>query len=358
MPAPWLTAAVGTWVAREVGVRALAILLLAGGVLAALVLTGYAGAESIEAALVSVTWWQLALIAALSALSMVIDTLGWRYALPRNRARFRTLFAARCAGEAVNVLTLVASVGGEAMKAWLLRRHVPYEDSVPSLIIAKTAEVVAQTGLLLVAVAVGWLTGSVGSALLTVIGYLLVVEILAVGGFVWVQTAGVIGKGGRLASWAGIDGPEHARRLDAALRGFYRDEWPRFLKATGVYFAGWLLGAVEARVILDSLAVPGSLTLAVMIAGLESAVRFATFFVPGNVGVLEGSNAAAFGALGLGATAGLTFTLVRRARQALWIVLGLLVLATMRRTAWVAAERSARAPILSPSEEPSQRLAA
>jgi uncharacterized membrane protein YbhN (UPF0104 family) len=310
--------------------RRLGVALVAVGGIALIAIVGQVGVGSIGAALARMTWWQFGLICLVSALGMLLDTIGWRYTLPKTRVPFRRLLAVRCAGEAVNVVTALASVGGEAMKAWLLRHQIPYEESVPSLVLAKTAEVVAQTALLAFAVAIGWMTGGVSSAVLTAIGYMLVVEVLGVGGFLGVQVFGLLGKAGRLADWLGVGGAGQVERMDQTLRGFYRQEWRRFLKATGVYFVGWLLGAVEARLILDSLALPGSLSLATVIAGLDSAVRFATFFVPGSLGVLEGTNAAAFGAFGLGATTGLAFTLVRRARQMVWIALGVLILMAMR----------------------------
>jgi uncharacterized membrane protein YbhN (UPF0104 family) len=52
--------------------------------------------------------------------------------------------------------------------------------------------------------------------------------------------------------------------------------------------------------------------------------------VPAGLGAFEGANAAAFGALGYGAAAGLAFSVVRRARQIVWIGVGLLVLLGMR----------------------------
>ena len=52
--------------------------------------------------------------------------------------------------------------------------------------------------------------------------------------------------------------------------------------------------------------------------------------MPASVGALEGANAAAFNALDLGAAGGLAFSLVRRARQIMWIVAGLAVLGVMR----------------------------
>jgi uncharacterized membrane protein YbhN (UPF0104 family) len=310
-------------------VRALQIILFAGGALGLFALVSYVGAESIASALTRITVWQFVLICLLYGVNVVIDTLAWRYTLARDRAPFHRLLAARCAGEAVNVITALASVGGEAIKAWLLRREIPYEESVPSLVLAKTAEVLAQALMLATAILIAWTTGTVGPALLTAMGYLLLVEVLGVGGFVWVQMAGVVGKTGRILSWAGVEALRRAQRLDVALRGFYRDEWRRFLLSMGLHFAGGLVGVVEALLILHSLKLPGSLIMATIIDALWSAVRFATFFVPASLGPLEGAIAAAFGVVGFGASAGLAFTIVRRARQVVWIGLGVVILMAM-----------------------------
>jgi len=88
--------------------------------------------------------------------------------------------------------------------------------------------------------------------------------------------------------------------------------------------------AVEATLMLWLLGVTTSVTTATVVEALGSGVRFASFMVPAGLGVFEGANAAAFGALGFGAAAGLAFSVVRRARQIVWIALGLLVLVCMR----------------------------
>ena len=97
----------------------------------------------------------------------------------------------------------------------------------------------------------------------------------------------------------------------------------------GFHFVGWLIGAVEALVILSSLGLPASLPAAMVVEALGSGVRFATFFVPASLGPLEGANAAAFTAFGWAASAGLAFTLVRRVRQAVWIGVGVAILVAM-----------------------------
>jgi uncharacterized protein (TIRG00374 family) len=306
-------------------------LLLVLGASVLVVLVYRLGAESVVGALARVTWWQFALVCLVHGLNVALDTYGWRCALA-HPAPFRRLLAARCAGDAANVLTAVASVGGEAVKVWVLRHEIPYDKSVPSLVVSKTAEVVAQALLLAVGIAVAWMSDAVGPGLRTAMLSLLLGEVLAVGGFLGVQVAGVVGKVGRLLSWAGARGVAHAEKLDASLRGFYRENWRRFLVSVVLFFVGWLVGVVQALLILQSLDLPGSLATATIVEALWSGVRFATFFVPASLGALEGANAGAFGALGYSASAGLAFTLVRRASQVVWIAIGVMVLLAMRPT--------------------------
>ncbi|HEY7249781.1 MAG TPA: hypothetical protein VIG37_04740, partial [Methylomirabilota bacterium] len=66
-----------------------------------------------------------------------------------------------------------------------------------------------------------------------------------------------------------------------------------------------------------------------VIEALGAGVRFAAFLVPASLGAFESANAAAFEAMGLGAGAGLAFSFVRRARQVVWIGIGLVVLVAM-----------------------------
>jgi uncharacterized membrane protein YbhN (UPF0104 family) len=294
-------------------------LLLAAGAVLLLVLVYRLGAADVAGAMSRIAWWQFALICLLQGVNVAIDTYGWQCVLGRDRASFRRLLAARCAGDAANVLTAVASVGGEALKAWLLRREIPYEESVPSLIVSKTAEVVAQTLLLAVGLLVASLSDAVGPGLRSAMGYLLVVEVIAVAGFVAVQVAGVVGRAGRAFRFTGRGGS--AERLDDALRTFYREELPRFSLSVVLYFAGWMIGAVQALITVGA---------AIVIEALWSGVRFVTFFIPASLGTLEGANAAAFRAFAFAASAGLAFTLVRRACQAVWIALGVVILLAMR----------------------------
>ena len=277
--------------------------------------------------------WRLALVACFPvALVMLFDTLGWRFAFLRDGVAFRTLVTARLAGEAFNVATPTAALGGEAVKAWLLRGAVPLEASVPSVIVAKTTITIAQGLFLLLGVVLAWSSAPPGSPLLYGMLWLLAIETVALAGFVVAQTRGMFAWGGRLLVQLGVPAGGHAAlgRIDQVLARFYRTAPLRLALSIGFHLVAWLLGAVETWLILGFLGVSVSLTTATVIEAFGTAIRFATFLIPASLGALEGGFVATFAALGLGTTPAVAFSLVRRLREAVWVGIGLGAFALMR----------------------------
>src|SRR4029077_17791544 len=96
--------------------------------------------------------WRSLLVCLPFALIMAVETPGGRSACAYDRVPFLRLMAARIAGESVSVMTAVSPVGGDAVKVWFLRPHVPYRESVASVIIAKTTITLSQALFLLMGV--------------------------------------------------------------------------------------------------------------------------------------------------------------------------------------------------------------
>src|SRR2546430_16632326 len=101
-------------------VKILRTLLFAGGVVLLVFLVIRIGAGPIVSVLSRMAWWQLVLICLPYGLIMAFDTLGWRYAFADKPAPYGRMLLARIAGEALNLVTALGSVGGEAVKSWLL----------------------------------------------------------------------------------------------------------------------------------------------------------------------------------------------------------------------------------------------
>jgi glycosyltransferase 2 family protein len=304
--------------------------------LAGLILLGVLIAENDPAAILasirSLSWRLGVLLVFPAVLVALLDALGWRYAFARDRVGLGRLFWVRTAGEAFNMITPTASVGGEAVKVWLLRGRAPADESLPSVIVAKTTITLGQGVLLLVGVVLAGRLTSADSRLLAAMHWLLVLEIVALGIFVLLQTRGLLGWSGRVLERFGVRGRRLAvlGRADDALALFYRNHPARFALSIAFHFGGWLLGAAETYLILLFLGEPVSPLTAVVIEAFGTGIRFATFFIPGSVGTFEGGSVAIFVALGLSATLGLSYSLVRRIREAAWVALGLLIFALLR----------------------------
>ena len=278
--------------------------------------------------------WRLGIVVFFPAVLVALfDTLGWRYAFLSGIVPFGPLAASRLAGEAFNMATPTAAVGGEAVKAWLLRGHAPLDATLASVIVAKTTITLGQGFYFLLGVVVAWRTGLTGSALLHGMLWLLGIEAVALGLFVLVQTRGMLGWTLRLLERLGVRplrGQATLGRVDAALGQFYRSAPERLGLSIGFHFIAWALGSVETWLILKFLGSEVSLATATVIEAFGTAVKVATFLVPASLGVLEGGFLATFATLGLSSTTAISFSLVRRLREAVWVAIGLIAFAVMR----------------------------
>jgi putative membrane protein len=288
---------------------------------------------AIAASIARVGWRLAVVIVFPNVLVALFDVLGWRYAFTRDAVGFATLFWTRLAGEAINLTTPTAALGGEAVKTWLLRDHVPLSESLSSVIVAKTTITTAQGLLLLLGVVLAWTVFPADSRLLTAMEWLLALELVALAIFVLAQTRGLAAFGGRLLARFGAHRfarHEGLGRVDRALAEFYLRQPGRLSLSIACHFVAWLLGALETWIVLSFLGTPVSLVTATVIEAFGTGIRFATFMIPGSLGALEGGYAATFAALGLGGTMGVSFSLIRRIREIVWIAAGLVTFALLR----------------------------
>src|SRR5262249_45125028 len=90
------------------------------------------------------SWRGLIVLVSPGSLVVFLDTLGWWFTFTRPPRSLVHLAAVRLAGEAVNMTTPTASIGGEPVKAFLLRPEVPARDAIVSVIADKTTVVASQ----------------------------------------------------------------------------------------------------------------------------------------------------------------------------------------------------------------------
>ena len=272
----------------------------------------------------------------------LFDALGWRATLGRHaeRIRFGRLFMIRMAGEAVNFSTPAAYLGGEPMKAYLLSRYgVPLVDGLASVVTAKTTMTLAQVLFILIGVAATFallnrsseliLTGLVG---LMMLGF-------GIGVFMAVQRRGLFVGISRLLERIGLrirwlkEREKKLEALDEAISDFYSRDRRGFISSLLYFFIGWVIGAAEVYLILYLLGEPRSFLTAFAIEALAVFVKGGTSFIPGSVGGQEAGTVMLFVAFGYTSATGVTFAIVRRFREILWLIFGLLALAAENRRA-------------------------
>jgi glycosyltransferase 2 family protein len=288
------------------------------------------GLASIGASFRMLSWRLLVVLVFPCTVFKLFDTLGWLWTFPGERPSLFTLLKVRLVGQAVNATTPTGTLGGDAVKAWLLRDRVSPRESVASLIVVKTTMLASQGLFLALGVLLARHVLPVRTPLLPPMELLLVLESLAVVGFVAVQLAGAVRGGQRVIARLGISAArfgDAARDVDRALVTFYRRRPGRLSLSVACNLLGWLASAGETWLILRFLGVDVSIPTALVIEAFSTGVRFATFFVPAQIGVAEGGSVAACVALGLSSATGLSLALVRRVRETAWIGVGLLLLA-------------------------------
>ena len=291
------------------------------------------GPGAVVQAFTDLSWRLLIILVFPFGLTTLLDTLGWRYAFRRDTVPFRALLGARLAGEAFNLTTPTASMGGEAVKAWLVRPWAPLAEGLPSVIIAKTTIVIGQALFVMVGLVAAHIALASDSLVIRGMQWLLLIQVVAVAGFVAVQAGGALRGSTRWLQrfgWLSDHRREPLAQINDELAHFYRREPRRLTLSILFHFLAWLVGALEPWLILHWMGLPVSLAEAVAIEAFSSGIRFAAFLVPGYLGALEAGHMAIFVALGLGAPAGLSFTLVRRVREVAWTGVGFLALTTLR----------------------------
>lgn len=307
------------------------MIVLALGVLAIIALLVHVGIGEVVGLLASLGWRAPLIVVPFVFISMA-DALGWARTLSdhgRRRLSLSRIYWIRLAGEAVSNLTPTAGLGGEPLKAYLLRQHgIASGEGIASVVIAKTAIVCSQflftlLGLLLFLDHLGVLRDRAPMLFAAAVGAVVVCVILILGqrrGF----AAGAVRLLHRIgARWSFVQRLERqAEAIDHALLRYYRDD-PRGFALTTTYHAlGWLLGAGEVMFLFYLMGVHCDWRQAIIIESLTQATMAAAAFSPGGLGVQEISGTILCRLVGIGEAAGAALMLLKRARELIFTAVG------------------------------------
>jgi hypothetical protein len=281
--------------------------------------------------------------------AVCLDTVGWQRIFTEMglRLRLRRLLSVRFATEAVLMSAPGGSVLSDTIKPFVLKAtdRVPISATLTSVTLRKWAIMAAEVPYLVI----GWLVGFglYRAASSAVIGQPTGFEWIAIGVITGLLACVSIGyamlSGGRMTERvymillrvlpgflrvhlrAAHDG---ARSLDAYLRQVFTQRRRGLALAVGLYVVHWFIEAFETWLIVRLLGFPIDFMHAVAIESACSFLRAMAFFVPAGLGVQDLGYAILFGVAGVpdAVDFGLAFTLVKRSKELVWVLIGYCIL--------------------------------
>ena len=252
----------------------------------------------------------------------------------RNADRpFSRLYRIYWMGDAGNYLI---PGGGEAVKALLLSELGGGAEAAAALTLHKQAELAAQCAYAVVGVgAVAlWLDLPRAVAVAALSGTLLLLVFLLVLTRALARSP-FSGALERLARW-----PFLARRLeglhvgareaDSRIAAFHARHPGRFAAASALCLLGYAGGLLDAWLVLRLLAPGAGWPYWLAVEVLPMVLNNAVLFIPGKLGGAEGIRTGVFLLIGLSASQGAAFAILRRARELAWVLPGWALLAFER----------------------------
>ena len=291
------------------------------------------GWPAIAANISAIGPWFFALVGLYLFAQLAFMAGWWVVFHPRLRcSRFLPLFGVYLAGDSVNYLVPSGNMAGEPVKAHLVRHVVGLGHAVTSITVHKHAELVAQ-----------WMFLVAGTAICLWHFHLPTPVMLAVGGILaflggsllalsWALRRGSLtALLQRVAAWRPVAALVRRHRasleaLDARIATFYRARGRWFAAATAWCLIGWCGGLLESYLVLRFLAPGAGWPTAVAVETLAMTLNSVIAFIPGRLGSAEGVRVGVCMLLGLPAALGVTYGLVRRGRELIWILPGIVVL--------------------------------
>lgn len=283
----------------------------------------------------AVGWRTFAQICVLFLVYFAADVINWQAALPQVPTSLRwfgRLWLVRMIGDAYNNVTPTAALGGEPVKAWLMKRRygLAWRDTGAGIVIARTSTMFALIVFVAIGVGLVWRRpdlhgGQQGLALATLLAIVAGTAAIFLAQYFKLSTRlaralGTTRWGARL-----VRAITAVEDIDRQITAYYQQHRGALLVSIGAAWLAWVLGAVEAWLILNALGAGLRFAEVWIMEAFVQSVRAASFFIPAAIGTQEAAMLVMVEWL-LGAQSlGVAMALVRRAREMLWIAVSLLL---------------------------------
>jgi uncharacterized protein (TIRG00374 family) len=287
--------------------------------------------------LVQIGWGGVAWVMVAYFVGFLFLTAAWQVTLPTARASARWLYRlwkVLMVGAALDVVTPLAGLGGEPVKAALLKKHygIQYREGAASLVLARMTDLIAQvifiaTGFALMfradLVPSGYRMAAAAGLGLFTVAIVLFFLVQRGRAFSWLRAHLEGGWLGRRLGDRAVGALDGLRDVEDRLVGFYSAERLRFGLSVGFALGDWMCETTATYIAVNLLGFPIDFFDAMVIESFVILVRSTLFFVPADLGTQEGAQVLICGAITGSPALGLALAAIRRARDLLWIAWGL-----------------------------------
>lgn len=313
--------------------------LTAVGVLLLLYLIRRIGLRTLWTTIVQFGPWYL-LTCTIGAAGLLTTAAAW-WLIMRDffqRVPLLELFRVKIISDGFNLILPSASLGGDAMRAFLIKDRVALSVGVPAVLFDKTIEFVASIFFLGSGLLLGLLSLRLPVALIVPAVISLAITSVGIGLLVLVQKRGLTRSLMRLSAplpaarrWV-RKREEKFLKLDQNLSFLYSRSNHRALPPLIVHVLGRCVGVLEIVAIMAVLGAPVSYIQALFIATIVTSANTAFFLFPGQWGVQESVHVLVLQSMGYPPAVGLSLGLIRRIRKLMFVGLALVLLEIKKRT--------------------------
>jgi glycosyltransferase 2 family protein len=298
------------------------------GLAAATAIIAWSGYAQILQALTQ-AGWGIVWTSLFHLLPMLCCVIGWRALMPgKTRPSLGYFFYLLWLRSSVNNMMPVARIGGEVLAVRLMTKHgIRKTDAIASTVVELTLSVIAVFFFDVIGITMFAIRINDRNLIMQLcVGLLLSLPIIIA--LLFIQRAGFFGLMSKVFTllfrerWSKLAG--HTVRLDRAVHVMYRRK-KRVLICGFWQFMSWCTGVGEIWLALYFMGHPMPLAEAFMLESIIQAMASAAFVVPGALGVQEGGFLLFGRLLGLSPDIAVALAVIRRCRDLILYVPGLLV---------------------------------
>ncbi len=295
--------------------------------------------------------WRFLLLVAVMFTSFYVDTIGWRLCFPKQfrNLSLTDLFMIRLAGESLAQINPTNVIAGDTMKAVLLKRDgITYTTSIASLTLYRFITILAAATFVIAGVFIfidyigvladtGVILGGI-ALFLALILYLF--YRLQSGKGIFSLATGIIsavsGKGEKSGKRL-----EKLDEIDTELIEFFRNDKVSFFLAYILSVLHRFPEVIEYYMIFSFLNIEATFLSCVAVSVGVTLFKALGSFIPGQLGIEEYGNKVMLDFIKVsGSSTWLSVSILRRARQIVWIFLGVLAFIYLIKIKRTASERA------------------